>query len=288
MPGAAGAHDSLAPPGAPHQWLPPEEWVFRHWIPFDEAELERALSLGPGELESYLYNDHHTLAQLARWRGVDHEQLADRLLASWHGLTPDRLAVLRDRTLRILTQGHLAQHVFFHSFHGVGMQTRTQELFGVSHEVFNALRRLGFSGAEIAQRHGVDPVDTLAGLDALFREDRDAGIESRRAWPLTSDRILARQRRTAGCWLQRPRPARDRGNPFGKATLQHGRHPAGWPSTAQQRILDEWGAERVRRRLTRSCWPRPAPWVWGPGDPGPPTATAAHLVCRLSAHGGAA
>ena len=65
----ARAHDSLAPAGAGHNWLPDEEWVHRHWLPFDERELEAALGLRRRELEAYLYDDHHTLAELARARG---------------------------------------------------------------------------------------------------------------------------------------------------------------------------------------------------------------------------
>ena len=37
-------------------------------------------------------------------------------------------AVLRDHTLRLLTQGHLAQHVLFHSFHTVGLEAATRRL----------------------------------------------------------------------------------------------------------------------------------------------------------------
>ena len=47
----ASAHDSLAPRGAPHQWPPVEERVFRHWVPSDERSLTRALRLRGDELE---------------------------------------------------------------------------------------------------------------------------------------------------------------------------------------------------------------------------------------------
>ena len=77
------AHDSLAPPRASHRWLPQEEWVSRHWIPFDERRLNLALGLHRRELEGFLYNDHRVLAELARRRGIDLEQLTDHLLAPW-------------------------------------------------------------------------------------------------------------------------------------------------------------------------------------------------------------
>ena len=70
--GAAGgisyAHDSLAPAAASHNWLPEEEWVTRHWIPFDEQALKAALGLRRRDLQGYLYNDHRALATLAQAR----------------------------------------------------------------------------------------------------------------------------------------------------------------------------------------------------------------------------
>jgi hypothetical protein len=65
----AAGHDSLAPPGAAHQWLPDEPWVMEHRIPFDQAVLQRELGLRGWRLEAYLFNDHHTLAMLAHRRG---------------------------------------------------------------------------------------------------------------------------------------------------------------------------------------------------------------------------
>jgi hypothetical protein len=43
-PGAAQAGpprspDDLAPPDAPAHWLPPEPWVYNHWLPYDERRL---------------------------------------------------------------------------------------------------------------------------------------------------------------------------------------------------------------------------------------------------------
>ncbi len=125
----ARAHDSLAPAGAGHNWLPDEEWVHRHWLPFDERQVEAALGLRGRELEAYLYDDHHTLAALARARGVGLDALVDRLLAGW-GDVPQR-AVLRERTVRVLEQGHLAQHLFFHVFHGLELHPHSEHLFGM-------------------------------------------------------------------------------------------------------------------------------------------------------------
>src|SRR3954453_15135250 len=102
----SGAHDSLAPPGASHNWLPSELWVYAHWVPFDEQALYDALGLDERSLEAYLYNDHHRLAGAAVFRGMSADQLADRLTAGWDSADADRRALLRDRTLHVLTQGH--------------------------------------------------------------------------------------------------------------------------------------------------------------------------------------
>jgi hypothetical protein len=75
------AHDSLAPRGAGHHWTPNEEWVRRHWIPFDVRTLKRELGLPGQALEAYLYDDHHTLATLASARGLHVGELTDRLVA---------------------------------------------------------------------------------------------------------------------------------------------------------------------------------------------------------------
>ena len=258
------AHDSLAPSGSPHIWLPAEEWVDGHWIPFDEQALKEALGLRGRDLEAYLYNDHHTLADLARRRGMAPEQLADRLVAPWGATAGSaRLAQLRDRTIRILTQGHLAQHVFFHVLHGVWEKSVAPSVFGVSDDAYWQLRRLGHAPLDIAGRGGVLPAAVRERMIALFSAQRDAGIALGLAWPRESDRILARQVRALPCWLRRPIASRDRANPYGKAKRQHGDHARGWPETGAQRRRGERGVERVRRSLPRSCW-RPPP-AWRPG-----------------------
>src|SRR4051794_5544282 len=93
----SGAHDSLAPPGGSHNWLPAELWVYAHWVPFDEQALYDALGLDARSLEAYLYDDHRRLADLALARGITVDELADRLIASDHDADPGLLPVLRER-----------------------------------------------------------------------------------------------------------------------------------------------------------------------------------------------
>src|SRR3954453_19358482 len=57
--------DSAAPRGAPAHWLPPEAWVYNHWLPYDETRLYRLLGITREGLWRQLRDDRRTLAQLA-------------------------------------------------------------------------------------------------------------------------------------------------------------------------------------------------------------------------------
>jgi GNAT superfamily N-acetyltransferase len=117
--GGAPAHDSHSPPGARHRWLPDEEWVMAHWIPFDEARLYDELGVGEARVFDWLLDDHRTIADLAERRGVRLHGLGRRLLANRRPHGADRqYRILLRRTRDVLTQGHLAQHTLFHLFHG--------------------------------------------------------------------------------------------------------------------------------------------------------------------------
>jgi hypothetical protein len=257
------AHDSLAPPGREHTWLPSQEWVAGHWIPFEEQALKRALGLRGRDLESYLYDDHHTLAYLARRRRIVPAQLAERLIDPWRPRASEAsMARLRDHTLRILTQGHLAQHVFYHVFHGVPVVANAQSVFGVPGRRYRRLRERGWRPLRIAHRGGVTFRAVRRGMIRLLRAQREEGIRDRLAWAPESARIFRRQVRALTCWLRRTMPENDPGNPYGKARHQHGSHAREWPATPGQRRRNERRVERVRRSLHRSCWSPPPAWRW--------------------------
>jgi hypothetical protein len=246
----ARAHDSLAPRGASHNWLPTEEWVARHWIPFDEQALKAELGLKGRDLHAYLYNDHRTLAALSD----DPEALADRLVAPWQGIGDEHRALLRERTLRILTQGHLAQHMFFHVYHGAPIH----RLFGPETHAHRSAS--GETYAELALRHGIGLAAVKTWLATEFETDRRDGVERLEAWPSEADRLTARRLSWLHCWLTRPPPGQDPANPYGKNRFLHGAHAAGWPATASQRREDDRRVDRFRRALPKSCWPIPPRW----------------------------
>jgi hypothetical protein len=263
-PAAARAHDSLAPPGSTHNWLPDEEWVHRHWIPFDSQVLTRALGLRSGQLEAYLYNDHHTLAALAVAQGIDPEALADRLVAGWPEARRPRL---RERTMRILTQGHLAQHMFFHLFHGLDPGSHAHHVFGMPSEEYVRLRQDGLTYREIAERGGHTTKPLQKAVIAMLERNRREGVAREQAWPAEADRILARTRARIGCWVRRPLPGWDKSNPYGKNRFLHGSHKAGWPATPEEWAADERRVERVRNELTRTCWAHVARYRGPAPDP---------------------
>jgi hypothetical protein len=224
------AHDSLAPRGSDsHPWLPHQHWVHSHWLPYDEARLRELLDVDTATVFRWLKDDHRTLADLARRRGVDPRTLARRLLAERRREVPAAAyARLRERTRRMLTQGHLAQHVYFHVFHGPRMVARFRRLLGVRMRRYRRLRYVrGLSPREIARRHGRDPAKLREHARAALRATAAEGVERGATSRRQADAMLARQERVLSCWIARPAPKFDRTNPFGDPLGGHGAHPRG-------------------------------------------------------------
>ncbi|MEA2308567.1 MAG: hypothetical protein QOI65_853 [Thermoleophilaceae bacterium] len=221
----ASGHDSDAPPGAPHRWLPDEEWVMDHWVPFDESRLYELLGIRTKRLFTWLSNDHRTLADLARRRGVDPDTLARRLLAPRRDeLSEHQYAILRERSEDMLTQGHLAQHVFFHVFHGDLLTGHFQSWFGVSHERWVELRLDRFTPRQIARRGGRDPAVAAGHVRDYYAMMADDGVERHATSRAEADLMLVRQTRLTNCWMKSPLPRYDRKDPFGRRWDGHGPH----------------------------------------------------------------
>jgi hypothetical protein len=73
--------DSDAPAGSPPHWLPGEQWVMQHWLPYDEQRLYSLLGVDRGVIWRQLRDDTRTLAQLAQERGWEPRALARELVA---------------------------------------------------------------------------------------------------------------------------------------------------------------------------------------------------------------
>jgi Tol biopolymer transport system component/plastocyanin len=206
-PVAKASLDSLAPPGAPAHWLPPEDWVYNHWLPYDEGRLYALLAVTRGDIWRQLRDDRHTLAELAQTHGWSSpSRLASALVEARRGhVSADMLSVLRARALRTITQGHLAQHLFFHSLHQFAIPSEAPEIFGVTDAEFRALRRGEQSPLEIGRVHGRSPSEIEALTAEVLRERARAGIRSGAMTARQGRLLLARQLAQLPRWLAQVR-----------------------------------------------------------------------------------
>src|SRR3954454_11826159 len=199
--------DSGAPAHAPAHWLPPEAWVYNHWLPYDETRLYRLLGITRVGLWEQLRDDPRTLAQLAARHGwPDPRRLAAALVA------PDaarvgakRAAVLRRRALLTITQGHLAQHLFFHSLHQFAIASEAPAIFGVSDIEFRRLRRAELSPLAIARLHGRSPGEVEGLAIAVLRERARTGVRGGATPRAQAERLLRRQLSQLPRWLDQAR-----------------------------------------------------------------------------------
>src|SRR5688572_4324873 len=204
----AASTDSEAPRAAPPHWLPPEAWVYNHWIPYDEGRLYRLLRIDRAALWRHLRDDRRNVAALARRRGWnDVDALAAALVAPWRGrVAPARLALLRSRARRTLTQGHLAQHLFFHSLHQFAIASEAPDIFGVTDARFRALRRLReLSPLTIARLGGRSPARVEAQAISVLRERIRAGVAGHAMTRRQGAIVLRRQPTQLPRWLSQAR-----------------------------------------------------------------------------------
>ena len=184
--------DSEAPPGSPPHWLPNETWVMQHWLPYDETRLYSLLGVTRGDIWRWLRDDTRNLAGLAALHGWEAHALARELVAPWQGKLrePGRMALLESRALRTLTQGHLSQHMFFHSLHQDAIPDAAPEIFGTSHDALPLPAPLRALAADDlpAQRQVARARPGGGGADAARRWSR-AACAGRRS----------RRRRRSGC-----------------------------------------------------------------------------------------
>src|SRR3954447_22612713 len=199
--------DSGAPANAPAHWLPPEAWVYNHWLPYDETRLYTLLGITRVELWEQLRDDHRTLAQLAARHGwPDPRRLAAALTAPEAAKAgAARARVLRERALRTITQGHLAQHLFFHSLHQFGIASEAPAIFGVTDVDFRRLRRAELSPLAIARLHGRSPGQVEALAIAVLRERANTGVRGHAMPRAQAERLLRRQLSQLPRWLDQAR-----------------------------------------------------------------------------------
>ncbi|MDQ3741969.1 MAG: hypothetical protein M3389_13605 [Actinomycetota bacterium] len=197
--------DSDAPKGAPPHWIPSEEWVMQHWLPFDEDRLLRLLGITRAELWRHLRDDRRTLSTLAARHGWPQpKRLAAALVAPRR--LDERASVtkreLEARALRTLTQGHMAQHVLFHTLHQDAVPDQAREVFGVSSiNEFQRLRRLDVSPLQIARMNGLSRASVQRLGARALRERAAAGVRRGELSARQSEVLVARQLRQFPRWL---------------------------------------------------------------------------------------
>jgi hypothetical protein len=151
--GAAPGPDSGAPPGATVDWLPNEDWVLQHWLPYTERDLWRVLRTGRLELQASLRVG--PLARLARRKNMNPRRVLQRLMAPVRREYPSSYRLLYDRARRTFTQRHLMQHMLFHPLHHTKLSKYIVESLGIGWLEIDALRKQGKTFDEIAQLQGI-------------------------------------------------------------------------------------------------------------------------------------
>jgi hypothetical protein len=177
--------------GADADWLPNEEWVLEHWIPYDQGRLTRLLETDIAGLQEWMRGDR-PLAGLVRLRGFTPSRLARLLVAPWRGRVSDQQRLeLQRRALETLTQGHLALHLFFHPTHSRSLNRLYAQLHG-GHPAAHA----GHSLLEITRAQGRSARWLRRETLRLVRRSARRGV-----------RLEATSREQARRWLRYQEPA---------------------------------------------------------------------------------
>lgn len=192
----AAAHDPAAPPGAPHSWLPGDEWVLEHWLPYDETRLYRALGTDREGVRRWLRDDHTPLAELGRRNGIGVRVLTRRLVAPWRGrVSRARYRTLYRRARTTLTHAHLARHMFFHLYHQPTVHRASIRIFGVTPKELNRLRqREGLNRLEIGLRNGRTREGMVTATLRAMRASLDRAVRLRFVTRSQARRYLGYQR----------------------------------------------------------------------------------------------
>ncbi|MFT4050173.1 MAG: hypothetical protein QM648_10115 [Solirubrobacterales bacterium] len=199
----ATAKDSLAPKSAGDRWLPCERWVMYHWNPVDMPSFYEQTGIRQTELFDWLQDDdHHTLGGLLRHKGLDPKQTLADSLAVKPATTASTRKVLLERTGRLLTQGHLAQHVFFHWFHNPSIRQNAREIFGMNPWDYARARNMGFSPADVGRlSRGYTRKQTAARIVKVMMRYEQRGVKWGATNQTEADHYRVRITKLADVWL---------------------------------------------------------------------------------------
>lgn len=172
--GGGPGPDPDAPPGATADWLPDEDWVLQHWLPYTERHLWRVLRTDRLELQKSLRV--RPLAGLARKKHMSTRKVLRRLMEPVRREYPQRYRLLYERARRTFTQRHLMQHMLFHPLHHPKLSQYITEALGIGWLKIDALREQGNTLNEVAQLRGLDPVAFDQGGVDTIRDATDAAL----------------------------------------------------------------------------------------------------------------
>ncbi len=195
-------------PGSLPHYLPPERWVYQHWLPYDEAQLYRVLGKTREQIWHHLRDDRkHNLGQFARKRGLTPRRAAQRLVAPRRGtVSASTYARLVRRAERTLTQGHMSQHLLFHSLHQLAIPDRARSIFGTrSVEEYLRLRRAELSPQQIGRLNGRTQKQMLDRSNAALRTEARKGVRNRSTTARQAAILLDRQLRQVPRFLGQSR-----------------------------------------------------------------------------------
>ncbi|HEX8123162.1 MAG TPA: hypothetical protein VF549_18060 [Solirubrobacteraceae bacterium] len=168
--------DPDAPAGAQWNWLPDEDWVDARWLPFDQQRLLDALGMRYDDFRDDVLRTEAPIAAAARRRGLTVSALATRLLAGRRP-TRTRLRELRRRTIKVLTQQHLADHVFTHNFHNSAITRAAPAIFGISSGAYlGTMRTKLVCPLSLGRRYGRSREHVETATLAALRARNRAGV----------------------------------------------------------------------------------------------------------------
>ena len=206
MSGMARGADPGAPPGAPTTWLPKQDWVLDHWLPYDETRLDTILGMSHGQIVEWLRNhdDHAALSELATERGVPTRGLAARLVGPRpRSMSPQLYALLVQRAALTLTQPHLMHHMLGHKMHVGVLLKAFPSILGVSRQDLHAAHRdQGLSYAQIGAAHGVSEPVLYARIMSVLRATELRAVRLQQTPAAQARRWLSLQQSGLTRWLE--------------------------------------------------------------------------------------
>ena len=222
----ASAKDSHAPPEARDRWLPCESWVMYHWLPFSETRLYGLTGITRDEFHRYIRDDdNHTLGKLVKRHGWDPNAIVAQLMSGWSGNVDDaQMTELTRRANELMTQGHLAQHVFFHYFHHPAIALSSSWIFGVRSADFQRARLQGWSPAEIADHTGRSRAQVVRRAMIVVKRYARRSVALKHSSSGQAELFTRLQHRAVYGWLhQNIHDHRQRAFPHGNAPLKGSR-----------------------------------------------------------------